>query len=149
MDTTRIERLLQRDPYTRDVFVGVYALDRLPRRIKQHPSAYVCNTHPHTEDGEHWVVIYVDESGQGEYFDSYGLPPLHKRFLNFLNAHCTSWTFNDKQLQGLTSHVCGHYCVFYLLQRCRGQSMNTIVHMFGKIVEDNDVLVHDFVVHYE
>ena len=145
MNTAEITQLLQGDPWTRDVFVGVYPRDKLPRTMKQYPGAYVCNTHPHTEEGEHWIVLYVDQHGQGEYFDSYGLPPVHKTFVNFLKNQCTSWTYNDKQLQGLTSHVCGQYCIFYLLHRCRGLSMPTIVHMFGPNVEDNDILVQDFI----
>ncbi len=145
MDTAQITHLLQCDPYTQDVFAGVYPRDHLPCAIKHYPRAYVCNTDPHTEDGEHWVAIYVDEYGRGEFFDSYGLPPLHRTFLKFLNRNCSSWTFNEKQLQGLTSQVCGQYCVFYLLHRCRGLSMETIVHMFGTTFADNDVLVHDFV----
>ena len=146
MNTEQIRQILEADPCTRDVFVGVYPQDHLPTSIEKYPSAYVCNTDPHTEEGEHWVAIYVDEHGRGEYFDSYGLPPLHKTFLNFLDTQCISWTFNDKQLQGLTSHVCGHYCVFYLLHRCRSIPLTTIVHMFGPNVQDNDVLVHDFIV---
>lgn len=146
MNTVQIREILEADPYTREVFAGVYPRDRLPHTIEKYPSAYVCNTD--TKEGEHWIAIYVDKHVRGEYFDSYGLPPIHRTFLNFLNVNCISWTFNDKQLQGLASNVCGHYCVFYLLHRCRGLSKDTIVHMFGDTMEDNDVLVHDFVVHY-
>jgi len=146
MDTAQIEHLLQKDPFMQDVFAGVYPRDRLPRVIKNYPSAYVCNTDPHTANGEHWVAIYVDQDGHGDYFDSFGLPPMYARFVNFMNTHCTLWTWNEKQLQELTSHVCGHYCVFFLMQRCRGLTMNTIVNMFGQNLQDNDVLVHDFIV---
>jgi hypothetical protein len=146
MNTAQISHLLRADPYARDVLVSVSPRDRLPLVIKSYPSAFVCNTDPHREAGEHWVALYVTKDGCGEYFDSYGLPPLHTTFVNFLNTHYTSWTSNDMQLQGLISDVCGQYCVFYLLHRCRGLPMNTIVHMFGQNLQDNDVLVHDFVV---
>ena len=146
MNTVQITRMLQADACTRDVFVGVYARDRLPRRVTTFPSAYVCNTQPHTKEGEHWIAIYVDERGRGEYFDSYGLPPVHGKFVNFLDSQSLTWTFNDKQLQGVTSRVCGQYCVFYLLHRCRGLSLNTIVNMFSRNTQDNDVLVQDFIV---
>ena len=131
MDTTQIEQLLRADPYTRDVFAGVYPRDRLPRVVKNYPSAYICNSQPHGHVGEHWLLIYVDKHGRGEYFDSYGFPPFYQKFVNFLNTQCTMWKFNEKQLQGLTSQVCGHYCIFYLLHRCRGLSMDTIVNIFG------------------
>ena len=145
MNSAQITQLLRADPYTRDVFAGVYPRDRLPRTIKNYPSAYVCNTDPHTDEGEHWIAIYVDDDGSGEYFDSYGLPPLHATFTNFLNKQCTMWTYNDKRLQGLASTVCGQYCIFYLMHRCRGFSMDTIAYMCGSNLQDNDVLVHDFI----
>lgn len=146
MDTQQIETILQGDPCARGVFAGVFPCDRLPRSIKHLPSGYVWNTAPYDTDG-HWVALFVDERGNGEFFDSFGLEPLQKSFIRFLNKHCTSWTFNETRLQGLTSHVCGQYCIFYLLHRCRGFSLETIVHMFGQCFEDNDVLVHDFVLH--
>jgi hypothetical protein len=114
MNTAQITHLLQANPFTRDVFLGVYPRDRLPRSVdKNRPRAYVCNTAPHQEEGEHWVAIYIDEHGCGEYFDSYGLPPLHPSFVNFLNKQSINWTYNDKQLQGLTTSVCGHFCIGY------------------------------------
>ena len=146
MNTVQLTQLLEADPYGRGVFVGVYPRDRLPRTVKTYPSAYVWNTDPHTTNGEHWISVFLDECGRGEYFDPYGFPPLYQTFRNFLNKHCTSWTFNDMQLQGLTSSVCGHYCVLYLLHRCRGLSLKTVTDMFGANVEDNDVLVREYLI---
>ncbi len=149
MNTNQIQKILQNNVYTRDVFAGVYPRDRMPRIVKNYPRAYVCNTDPHDQDGEHWVAIYLDRDGTGEYFDAYGLPPMHARFVNFLNKNCAkSWTHNDQQLQGLTSHVCGQYCLFYLLHRCRGYPMMAITQMFGSNWENNDFLVHEFIVDY-
>ena len=124
---------------------------RLPSRsvtVTEYPSAYVCNTEPRAEEGEHWIAIYLDEGGRGEYFDSYGLPsPPRGAFHNFLNKHSSS-SYVLFQLQGPLSGVCGHYCLFYLLHRARGYDLNTIVHMFGNDVRDNDVLVEEFVTNY-
>ena len=47
-------------------------------------SLYVCNTDPnHKPAGEHWVTIYIDSDRRGEYFDSFGMPPLFNEFLSF------------------------------------------------------------------
>jgi hypothetical protein len=148
MNTIQIAHILQKDPYTQDVFAGVYAVDRLPSTVRTYPRAYVCNTDPQDQEGEHWVAIYLDQYGHGEYFDAYGLPPLHTPFTNFLNKHAVAWRHNDQRLQGLTSKVCGHYCVFYILHRCRGFPMDTILHMFDSNFQDNDVLVHDVIVQH-
>jgi len=54
-------------------FDGVFAADRLPNE----PRLLVCNIDPSYRPGEYWVVIYVDDKGRyGEYFDSFGRPPL-------------------------------------------------------------------------
>ena len=49
-------------------------LDEL--EIPSYPSAYVINSETHDQPGEHWVAVYFDQHGRGEYFDSYGLPSL-------------------------------------------------------------------------
>jgi len=54
-------------------FDGVFAADRLPND----PCLLVCNTDPSYRLGEHCVAIYVDDEGRyGEYFDSFGRPPV-------------------------------------------------------------------------
>ncbi len=145
MNGQEIANVMWRDPRAKDVFLGVYPRDRLPRTLPSFPSAVICNTDRHDEEGEHWTAIYIDETGRGDFFDPYGIPPLYKTFVNFLDKHCVSWQYNKTRLQGLTSAVCGQYCIFFLLHRCRGLSLDTIVHMFGNCCADNDVLVHDFV----
>ncbi len=127
--------MLRMDPYAQDVFVGVCLRDRLPRNAKEYPYAYVCNTDPHTENGKHWIAIYVDKNGHGAYFNSYGLPPRHENFVNFLKKQCTSWIFIDKQLQELLSHACVHYCVFYLLHRCRGLCLKQLYICLDRILK--------------
>ena len=57
-------------------FVGVFARDTLPRKILNKPFALICNTDLAHEPGTHWIAIYCDEQGIGDYFDPYGLPPL-------------------------------------------------------------------------
>jgi len=57
--------------------------------------------------GEHWIAIYVDDDEHcGEYFDSMGLAPT-RPFERYVNEHCYKWTYNRKQLQSITSRLCG------------------------------------------
>ena len=46
--------------------------------------------------------------------------------------------YNCIELQGV-SNACGFYCVYYLLQRARGQSMEEIIDMLRK--QDADFIV--------
>ena len=73
MNTLQIERLLKKDLKSKTIFKKVCALDQLEKPT--FPSAYVINSDPSSEPGEHWVAVYFDKRGRGEYFDSYGLPP--------------------------------------------------------------------------
>ena len=70
------------------------ALDARTNTIAACPTAFVCNTHDGDQPGEHWVVLYIEDR-HGEYFDSYGLPPLHTTFVQFLNDRCVEWTYNN------------------------------------------------------
>ena len=70
MNTLQIERLLKKDLKSKTIFKKVCALDQLEKPT--FPSAYVINSDPSSKPGEHWVAVYFDKRGRGEYFDSYG-----------------------------------------------------------------------------
>ena len=73
MNALQIERLLKKNSKTEGIFKQVCALDQ--RKKPAFPSAYVINSDPSSELGKHWVAVYFDKRGRGEYFDSYGLSP--------------------------------------------------------------------------
>ncbi|KAK7486122.1 hypothetical protein BaRGS_00022588 [Batillaria attramentaria] len=89
----------------------------------QKPAAFVVNTDRASGPGDHWVAIYIDELGRGEYFDSYGLPPTQPELVRFLNRHCWYHRHNPQILQRVTSRVCGMYAVYYIMQKARGQTL--------------------------
>jgi hypothetical protein len=127
------------------MFVGVFARDRLPTKLKSdRPSLLVCNTDPHDRPGEHWIVLYVEDSSYGEYFDSFGRPP-DQPFRTFMDRYCSNWTRNERQLQSIISYYCGHYCVFYCLHRSRNKNINAITGMLSADTALNDYLVHNYV----
>jgi hypothetical protein len=133
MNTTEIERLLANQPG----FQGVFSSDKLPQK----PRLLVCNTDPSWKPGEHWIAIYVDKNGRGEYFDSFGRKP-DKHFERYLNFNCASWTFTKKRLQSSISSFCGYYCCLYILLKVKGLDMNKL---FTNDTGYNDWLVHSIV----
>ncbi|SRR5260221_370210 len=143
MDGAMIERLLKSDPKCRDVFLGTFPRDRLPKTLSK-PSLMICNTDPHDQPGQHWIVIYFRDVEYGEYFDSFGRLP-ERTFQIYLNKHCRNWIFNDRQLQSLISRFCGHYCVLYCVKRCRGMDIVAITNMFTEDTAVNDYMAHAFV----
>ena len=127
-------------------FIGVFPRDCLPEKVKQYPAALIANTDPKTERGEHWIAIYIDQDGRGRYFDSYGLPPLHADFTNFLQRNCSSWKYNRDHIQGATSISCGKFYILYLCLKSMNWHHNKIISLFNKNdLEQNDELVKEYV----
>ena len=61
------------------------------------------NTDIHTQPGLHWVAMFIDEPGQGVFFDNYGMPPLVLQHLKSLQRNTLSYRLNAQQLQRLNS----------------------------------------------
>ena len=119
---------------------GVYPLDKLPTRVSSFAALFIPNIDTNEKPGPHWVAFYFTKYQKGEFVDSYGLPPSNYTgtFSSFLNNSSNSWSFNSVSWQSINSKVCGHYCLYYALFRCRNIGMSTIVHHFSKI---NNVMI--------
>ena len=140
----QIERLLKKDLKSKTIFKKVCALDQLEKPTC--PSAYVINSDSSSEPGEHWVAVYFDKRGRGEYFDSYGLPPTLVGLDSYMDAYSLSgWIYNRKTLQAYLSSFCGHYCVYFILFRCRGVPLHVIVFDFTSNLTENDRSISRFI----
>lgn len=141
MNTSQIRTILRNDVMASDCFHGVFPMDSLP---KMDYGCYVINTDDADEPGEHWLAVYNDH-GHIEYFDSFGRLPLDKRLEIFLGDH---YKYNKIQLQQLFSNACGFYCVYYILHRVRGFTMEEIITVLKR--SDGDFIAKDFVYrHYK
>ena len=137
MDTRDINKLLQ----GQTGFLGTFPRDQLPTVIKRRPSGLIVNTDTASEPGEHWVAIYLANDSCGEYFDSFGLPPLHKEIIAFLNDHNDNgWVYNTITLQDVSSDTCGIYTAFYLQSRLSGYSNEQFLSLFTKHGKINDFI---------
>ena len=140
MNTQQIQKLLNADLVCNRLFQGVFSSDTLPF----HPRLLISNTDPSYKPGTHWIAIYVDGSGCGEYFDSFGRPP-DKHFECYMNTHRRKWNFNRVQLQSMISSFCGFYCCLFCLLRSRSLNMIGFVNMFTNDTGFNDLIVHSFI----
>ena len=110
------------------------------------PSAYVINSDPSSEPGEHRVAVYYDKRGQGEYFDSYGLSPTLVGLKSYMDTYSLSgWIYNRKTLKAYFSSFCGHYCVYFISFRCCGVSLHAIVSDFTSNLTENDRSISRFI----
>lgn len=143
MNTSRIKKVLLN--VLGDNFAGVFPSDKLPKvdlDLKRKKMALVANTDPTDKPGAHWIA-FVWQGPVVEYFDSYGLQPTLPAFLKFLTKF-DFYKHSNKQIQGPFSSVCGHYCIYYIIQRWKGFSMNDILNKFSSNLEENDNLITDW-----
>ena len=143
MNTNEISEYLNRDLICRKIFYGVYPANKIPK-LRSLFALIVCNTDSSSRPGERWIVHYVDDNYRGKYFDSIGRFS-NKWFKTFLDENCIECVWNEKQLQSVVSKVCGHYCIFYCLYRCRGVDVRKVAKMFTTDTSLNDSIVHNFV----
>ena len=85
---------------------------------------------PHGK-GSHWLAVqFLPKSYSAYYFDSYGMPPsLVPTIHAFVRRNCTVWDYNRRQLQGLSSNVCGKYCWLFALYASGGYGPRQIVEL--------------------
>ena len=147
MNSIQLPHILSKDKYSRGVFQGVYPSDKLPTSVSSYPALFIANVDTNEKPGSHWVPFYFTKDREGEFFDSYGLPPRNYTgtFTRFLDNNSNSWEVNFVTLQSIKSKVCGNYCLYYALFRCRNISMNTIVRRFSNNKQRNDFLVKRFI----
>jgi hypothetical protein len=145
MNTTQFQHAFDKNWLTKRLFLGVYARDQLDQlQLSRLPCALVVNTDVASGPGEHWVCIYVDSLGRGEYFDSYGREPLKQVENLFKKNNIINYTYNGTPLQAVGSIVCGQYCLYYLTRRILcDESLYSIVKKLlgvnGPFIRDNYV----------
>jgi hypothetical protein len=139
MNTVQIKNILNRDEYSKKVFRLVVPRDKLPSKVT-YPAAYVINTQGSQQRGEHWLAVFYEQSGYCSFFDSYGMSPSFYNLREFVFKTSHGFEHNMQQLQGLSSNVCGNYCVYFIMLKARGFSMKEILHLFDK----ENFLMNDF-----
>ena len=113
MNTLQIERVLRNESKTKNIFKKFCALDQLEKPTFL--STYVIKSDPSREPGEHWVAVYYDNHGQGEYFYSYELFFGFVGLKSYMDTYLlSSWIYNHKTLQAYFSSFCGYYCVYFI-----------------------------------
>lgn len=131
MNSVEIARVLSKDVHAKRVFRGVFSRDKLPRHVNtRRSSAYIVNTDSSDGAGKHWVAVWLDGRGKGEYFDSFGLPPQHREIERFILRHSHTCRYNQRLLQDITSSACGLYVLYYVIMKSRGASLMRVLSVF-------------------
>ena len=123
-----IKRVLKRNANreTKEAFLGVFPINKLPSRITNYPVFLVINTQTDNLSGEHWFTIFISRKGIGEIFDS-AAKPVERRIRRWMNLFSRSWTRNRLIYQKPLSSLCGAYAVYYILNRLHYPTMRTLL----------------------
>ena len=93
----------------------------------------IFNTDPHTEDGEHWVAMFMDlDKGKLYYFDSYGeeIPEQIDKFADNVIKQANSMGRNNfkkyisKKRHQFSESECGMYCLYFIIEMLKGKSFS-------------------------
>lgn len=133
-----VEEILKKDKHTKEIFLGAFARDELPKKPK-HPSCFIVNTHPRSKPGEHWLALFYDDSGFATFFDSYGKQPAYYNLQSYLEETSKGWGWNKRRLQG-SSNFCGFYAILFLLYRSRNK-INQFFKEFYLNISKNDAKI--------
>lgn len=138
METSYINQLLSKEKN----FIGTFARDLLPEVIQKKPKALIANTDPSSKPGQHWISMIFNSDGTGEYFDSYGLPPLYLELKKTMDKNCPlGWGYNTRTLQCLSCLTCGEYCVLFVKLRLLGYSYCDFLSLFTYNKNKNDIII--------
>lgn len=127
-------------------FAGTFPCNFIPSDFRI-PTFFVVNTSPWVENksgqqGVHWVAIYIPVNKKAIYFDSFGIPPLQRDIVSFLENNChNGFKHNTQSLQSPQSGVCGVYCVDFINQISKGKGLREYLRDFKTDLDFNDNLV--------
>ena len=145
MNSLEIKKIIEKDDFAKEIFLGVYAIDNLPE-IKTYPSGLIFNNQSIKEEGEHWLAIYFIDKNRCEFFDSFGRSP--KKFENvysFIHKFSNICMTNKFVIQNLNSSYCGLYCIYFLMLESRGLRMKDIQKLFSSKSSFNDYLISNLI----
>ena len=119
MNTQEIDTVCFSDPYLSNHFRGTRPIDCLPQCQN---GAYIINLSDSKSEGSHLVAAHVTHN-KIEYLDSYGNPApvaLKHWGKNYI------WHENPYTFQSPFTAVCAQYCIYFLTQRARDISYESV-----------------------
>ena len=132
-----IQKYYQNEPK----FNGVYSRDNLPR-IKD--GADVINLDEYSDIGTHWAALWVNNSNNVTYFDSFGvehIPKVVKTFINNKNIKT-----NIFRIQGYTSIMSGYFCIGFINFMFKGETLTEYTNLFSpnNFKKNDDIILNYF-----
>ena len=115
MNSEQIINILKNDPYSKEIFKGVYAIYEVPPEVP-YPSAYVINSDPSLKPGQHWLAAYFDHKNMANISIAMVL------VLNYLTSPIL-WTLcrllgdtANNSSRTIIDHMCTLLCILFVVQ---------------------------------
>ena len=127
-------------------FLGCYPADLQPEELNRNFSI-IFNLSNHDKPGTHFVAINSHKNVLN-YFDSLGSPCQNKRLKVFLTKHRKGkkYIYNKTKVQSNNSHLCGIYCLGFLLSQESDIVMKDFLKNFSKTnLMLNDKIILEFI----
>ena len=106
---------------------GIYSRNGLPNKIKK--ECRIINLDDITGPGTHWVCYRNGgESGLYEYFDPFGLIMPNEVLDYFHTGPVKPIVYSMDEIQNRSTVLCGYWCLYYLFERQRGNSILNVIH---------------------
>lgn len=149
--TLRIHKLLSENNYTRNVYKGVYPIDRLPQFglvHSQKPAIIIVNLSKASASGSHWILVYFPQSGPAYIFDSFGRDIKEPELETFIARNSKHGQVRNKQrLQNERSITCGKFVVIVAYLLARGVFPEQITLFFTRNTNENERRVEELMNH--
>jgi hypothetical protein len=97
-----------------------------------HISAYVVNTDPLGNQGQHWLAFFYDNNRKCTFFDSFGHSPAFFEFETYIEKTSTKWEYYAQQLQSIFSSTGDYYFIYFILIKSRNFEISDILNLFNK-----------------
>lgn len=147
MNTLELQSFLDLNNINRKIKMIVCPIDKLKKiKIKKNREyGIVVNLSNSSEPGSHWTGLYINnnknsQSGAfGAFFDSYGFSPRSFYIEDFIKQNCSNCSYNQRQLQQLTSKVCGMYAACFVMHMSNGGTLDSFTGKFSKNLRLNPI----------
>jgi hypothetical protein len=131
-------------PFLKQYFVGVFPLNKIPKRIKQ-KSCLIFNMDKAGQSGSHWVALVRTFGNAYEIFDSLGTKFDEIRpHLKFVNA---TYNYNSGAFQAQGSHSCGLFALYFIVHRSFNYDesfQDILINTFSTDKSENEAAVLNF-----
>lgn len=150
MNSYQLYNLLKRHYHTRNKFIDVVAVDRVPMIVTRFPSFYICNESKSGERGTHWVVLgYISDREPAEFFDSrnHGIENYASNVKNSLLRNGNGKIkFNRVEYQAEHTSSCGQFCCWFIDLRSMSVAFEKCLNMLSESdLESNEFRVCNYV----